>query len=268
MCVCDFFCDFPTEKSRQIHIMRSSHFGLVQETRCYKSKLNIYAQDFTQIPDFRVPTVTSQAAELSTWISAAPPSAMAEVAAIPLCVFAKPPVLTPQVTIGPMAKWQDHWSLWPGRVATPDFSGRFCHFTTWFPSHCWFPWGKDAAGSQHWQWSSLQAWECWLIWCHLWLNMAEDPLGQSPKCPSPAKCCSRRQVGDGQQLRSLKRHWMARGWAGLGNHATHCRFQEEASILKLAFTLFDNCHEQLWFLRPLLATSSQWQLESTGPTQC
>jgi hypothetical protein len=29
---------------------------------------------------------------------------MAEVAAIPLCVFAKPPVLTPQVTIGPMAK--------------------------------------------------------------------------------------------------------------------------------------------------------------------
>ena len=116
---------------------------------------------------------------------------------------------------------------------------------------------KQLAGSQ-----------CWLIWCPLWLNMAEDPLGQSPKCPSPAKCCSHRQVGDGQQLRSLKRHWMARGWAGLGNHATHCRFQEEASILKLAFTLFDNCHEQLWFLRPLLATSSQWQLESTGPTQC
>ena len=143
----------------------------------------------------------------------------------------------------PLVQWRNdritgHWGL---AESPPQISQGVpvIHFTTWFPSHCWFPWGKDAAGSQHWQWSSLQAWECWLIWCHLWLNMAEDPLGQSPKCPSPAKCCWRCQVGDGQQLRNLKRHWMARGWAGLGNHATHCRFQEEASILKLAFTLFE-----------------------------
>ena len=250
--------------------MRSSHFGLVQETRCYKSKLNIDVQDITQIPGFRVPIVTSQAAELSTWISAAPPSAMAEVAAIPLCVFAKPPVLTPQVTIGPMAKWQDHWSLRPGRVATPDFSGRSCHSFHDLVS-------KSLLISMR----QRRGWQPALAMKQLaGLRMLADMVpfvakhGRRSTRSNPRNAHHLPSVVGVARLATVSNSeaWNGTEWPGV-EQDLETMWPTAASRRKPLFWNWPshcliNCHEQLWFLRPLLATSSQWQLESTGPTQC
>ena len=61
----DPFCDFSTVNSSQIQIMRSNHFGLLQETRRQKRKVETYGRDITN-PGLSCPHIGSHPKLLSS----------------------------------------------------------------------------------------------------------------------------------------------------------------------------------------------------------